>query len=41
MYFPNEKQNATDSIFDSSLVMEVEEGKSGKVGKFNFLLPPD
>ena len=38
LFFPKESQNQTDSIFDSSLVMELKDGEEGKTATFNFVL---
>lgn len=38
LYFPGVSQNQTDSIFNSALVMVVNESSTGKVGAFNFIL---
>lgn len=40
MYFPDEPQNATDSIFDSRLVMDLDKAGNGdgNVGFFTFVL---
>jgi protocatechuate 3,4-dioxygenase beta subunit len=39
LYFPGEPGNATDRIFDASLVMAVARSESAKVGTFTFVLP--
>jgi protocatechuate 3,4-dioxygenase beta subunit len=38
LYFPGEAQNRNDSIFRSSLVVDLIEAESGKVANFNFIL---
>ncbi len=38
LYFPGEDRNASDGIFDPSLVMELGDGADGKVGSFRFVL---
>ena len=40
LYFPDEPQNASDGIFDSSLVMDLSDAEDGdgKVGYFTFVL---
>lgn len=38
LYFPNEPQNEDDSIYDSDLLMTVEDDEDNKVGAFNFIL---
>jgi protocatechuate 3,4-dioxygenase beta subunit len=39
LYFPGEPGNATDRIFDASLVMTVVRSQGVKVGTFTFVLP--
>ena len=39
LYFPGEPGNATDRIFDASLVMTVARSQGVKVGTFTFVLP--
>ncbi len=38
LYFPDEAGNATDRIFDASLVMAITRAQGGKVGSFTFVL---
>lgn len=38
LYFPDEPQNATDGIFDPSLIMDLSDGPDGKRGAFTFVL---
>jgi protocatechuate 3,4-dioxygenase beta subunit len=38
LYFPGEPRNATDHIFDPSLLLTVEESTDGKAASFNFIL---
>jgi protocatechuate 3,4-dioxygenase beta subunit len=38
LYFPNEAGNNRDGIFNSALVMDVQDDAAGKVGAFNFVL---
>jgi protocatechuate 3,4-dioxygenase beta subunit len=38
LYFPGEASNDRDGIFNSALVMDVEDGAAGKTGAFNFVL---
>lgn len=38
MYFPNDPQNQTDSIFNQALIMNVEDSANGKFAEFNFVL---
>lgn len=41
LYFPDPPaggQNQTDTIFNSALMMNIQESESGKVGQFNFVL---
>lgn len=38
LYFPNEPRNATDSIYDPRLLMNVQTGNPGKVATFDFVL---
>lgn len=39
LYFPQEKLNQTDSIFNSRLIMDLSQDSDSKRGKFNFVLP--
>lgn len=39
LYFPDEEQNQTDSIFNQDLIMSITDGEGGKIGNFNFVLP--
>jgi protocatechuate 3,4-dioxygenase beta subunit len=38
LYFPGEPGNDRDGIFNSALVMDVQDDAAGKVGAFNFVL---
>ena len=38
LYFPDEPQNATDSIFHPDLVMALQDVADGKAGVFDFVL---
>ena len=38
LYFPGEPANDRDGIFNSALVMDVQDDAAGKVGAFNFVL---
>jgi protocatechuate 3,4-dioxygenase beta subunit len=38
LYFPGEPRNRTDSIFDSSLVMEIRRAGRGRRAQFRFVL---
>jgi hypothetical protein len=38
LYFPGEAANASDGIFDESLVMDVRDAGNGKTGAFDFVL---
>jgi len=38
LYFPGEPGNASDGIFDPSLVMRVQESPQGKLAVFDFVL---
>jgi protocatechuate 3,4-dioxygenase beta subunit len=38
LYFPGEASNDRDGIFNSALVMDVQDDAAGKVGAFNFVL---
>jgi len=38
LYFPDEPDNNTDGIFDSALLMDVQDAADGKAGTFNFVL---
>ena len=38
LYFPNEARNATDGIFDPALVLPVQQGESGEVATFDFVI---
>ncbi|GIG63888.1 carbohydrate-binding protein [Phytomonospora endophytica] len=38
LYFPNEPRNATDSLFDPRLLMNVTTGGGGRVAAFDFVL---
>lgn len=38
LYFPGEPSNDRDGIFNSALVMDVQDDAAGKVGAFNFVL---
>lgn len=40
LYFPDEEQNASDGIFDESLVMDMETADDGQVGFFTFVVDP-
>lgn len=38
LYFPNEPRNATDSIFDPDLLMDVQNSPGGRSATFDFVL---
>jgi protocatechuate 3,4-dioxygenase beta subunit len=38
LFFPGEERNAADGIYHDSLLMEIDEGASGREGRFNFVL---
>ena len=38
LYFPNEPRNATDGIFSSALLMNVQEGSGARTATFDFVL---
>ena len=38
LYFPNEPRNATDGIFSSALLMNVQNASGGRTGTFDFVL---
>jgi len=38
LYFPGESRNASDGIFDASLLMQIADAATGKAGQFNFVL---
>jgi hypothetical protein len=38
LFFPGEERNASDGIFHSSLLMQLETGSGGSQGRFNFVL---
>jgi protocatechuate 3,4-dioxygenase beta subunit len=38
LYFPDEPGNNNDGIFNSALLMDVQDSADGKVGAFNFVL---
>ena len=38
MYFSGESQNQNDAIFDASAVMHVQDGQTGKVASYNFVV---
>ena len=38
LFFPGESGNASDGIFDTSLLMQVSDTAAGKAGQFNFVL---
>jgi protocatechuate 3,4-dioxygenase beta subunit len=38
LYFPNESQNASDSIYNRDLVLNVQDTASGKIGTFTFVV---
>jgi protocatechuate 3,4-dioxygenase beta subunit len=38
LYFPGERRNETDWIFDRALLLTVEDGEGGKVATFTFVL---
>ena len=38
LYFPGEPRNRTDSIFDSSLLMDIRRAGSGRRAQFRFVL---
>jgi protocatechuate 3,4-dioxygenase beta subunit len=38
LYFPGERENASDSIFDAALLMDVRDDGDGRVAAFDFVL---
>jgi protocatechuate 3,4-dioxygenase beta subunit len=38
LFFPGEERNASDSIFHTSLLMQITTGSDGNEGRFNFVL---
>jgi protocatechuate 3,4-dioxygenase beta subunit len=38
LFFPGESGNASDGIFDTSLLMQMSHTAAGKAGQFNFVL---
>jgi protocatechuate 3,4-dioxygenase beta subunit len=38
LFFPGEERNASDGIYDDSLLMRIEEATDGNIGRFNFVL---
>lgn len=40
LYFPNEPGNRADRSFDDALVLRMEDGPAGRVGRFDFVLAP-
>jgi protocatechuate 3,4-dioxygenase beta subunit len=38
LYFPNEPRNATDGIFDATLVLPIEQADSGQTATFDFVV---
>jgi protocatechuate 3,4-dioxygenase beta subunit len=38
LYFPNEPRNATDGIYSPDLLMDIQEGADGQVGRFDFVV---
>ena len=40
LFFPGEEPNASDGIYDDSLLMEIEDGAASRSGRFNFVLDP-
>ena len=38
LYFPDDPYNASDSIFDPDLIMDVDSGTGNLAGRFDFLL---
>jgi protocatechuate 3,4-dioxygenase beta subunit len=38
LYFPDEAENASDGIFDASLVMEMGQDGDAQTGSFQFVL---
>jgi protocatechuate 3,4-dioxygenase beta subunit len=38
LYFPNEPKNNRDGIFDPRLLLSINDAKTGKEGRFNFVL---
>jgi protocatechuate 3,4-dioxygenase beta subunit len=38
LYFPNEPQNASDSIFSAAMLMDVKDSDAGKEGTYNFVV---
>jgi len=41
LFFPNEAQNNTDSIFDPKLLLPVQETNDGRVAAFDFVVESD
>jgi protocatechuate 3,4-dioxygenase beta subunit len=38
LYFPGEARNASDGIYDSELLLTIQDAASGKSGAFDFVL---
>jgi len=38
LFFPGEEGNASDGIYDDSLLIRIEEAAGGNAGSFNFVL---
>lgn len=38
LFLPNQNQNASDSIFDKTLVMDVQDSTDGKLATYNFII---
>jgi protocatechuate 3,4-dioxygenase beta subunit len=38
LYFPHEKRNRSDGIFDAALPMDVHRGRDGRAARFDFVL---
>jgi hypothetical protein len=38
LFFPGEERNASDGIYDDSLLMRIEAASAGDAGRFNFVL---
>ena len=38
LFFPGEERNASDGIYDDSLLLQIEEATGGRAGSFDFVL---
>jgi protocatechuate 3,4-dioxygenase beta subunit len=38
LYFPGERRNARDGIFNSALLMAIQDTANGQLARFNFIL---